>query len=127
MTRTLSLTAAVFALCMSCGPEPESSTEGGTMPSSGAITCESLRGAHLRSVLTTFPSGLGPDGPLLGRQFLSFTADGRGYEWTHDDMTNSGSCSCSENVVRADEAAAAALDPLTGILTWNGIEFERVK
>lgn len=48
MKRTHSVTAAVFALCMSCSPEPESSTEGGTMPSSGAITCDSLRGALYR-------------------------------------------------------------------------------
>lgn len=93
--------------------------------------CDALRGAHFRS-RQQFAAGLGPDGVELGHQFIRFSADGQRYEWTREDMTSSGNCSCSGGVVRAsgsptsDKPFAGRYDPSSGVLIWEGLEFLRV-
>ena len=120
-----------LAACAACTPEPPP-TEAGTMPTRAAVACESLRGAHFRTVLANYPAGLGPDGVLTGRYYLNFDSSGQSYEYNREDFTMRGSCNCKENVLRVqvsglNTSISASLDPLTGILTWEGMEFERVK
>src|SRR5262245_20509774 len=94
--------------------------------------CEALRGARFQS-RALFPAGLGPDGPEPGHQVLGFSADGRSYEWTREDMSASGACTCDAGRIEAAGSeltrgmpVIGVLDPVTGILTWDGIEFELV-
>jgi hypothetical protein len=93
--------------------------------------CAALRGARFRSRLE-FPAGLGPDGVEVGHQFLTFSADGRTYEWTREDMTSSGACTCTDGVLSASAPPAGDGKPIvarfelaSGTLTWSGIEFVR--
>lgn len=94
-------------------------------------SCGELRGARFQS-RALFPAGMGQDGPVLGHQYLSFSADGKRYEWTREDMTGSGDCACDAGRVQGagsgltrGKSVVGVLDPVTGFLAWDGIEFER--
>ena len=117
----------VALLLVSCARAPEPVT-----PAPPPVaSCDELRGARFQS-RALFPAGMGQDGPVLGQQYLSFSADGKRYEWTREDMTGSGDCACDAGRVRGagsgltrGKPVAGVLDPVTGVLMWDGIEFER--
>ena len=127
---TLSAFGLVFVIACSRSTAPEPASPAPVRPEDP--TCDSLRGARFRSRVVV-PAGLGPDGPEIGHQFVSFSSEGLRYEWTREDMTFTGDYSCDRGKIQAAGAPFTdgkpffgVLDPKTDVLTWGELEFERV-
>jgi hypothetical protein len=86
-----------------------------------------------RVVGTTFVSveelecGLGPDGPVPCHWQITFEEDGD-LVWTYSDVGESGTYACQGGNLLVDGVDVMdgdiAFDPATGILTWDGVEYE---
>ena len=128
--RPVLATLALLLALGACAPD-RGATPAQVSPAAEDTACAALSGARFRS-RAVFPAGLGPDGPVPGHQWVSFSVDGRQYQWTFEDMSFSSGCSCAQGEVRASGAAftdgrafTAHFDVTSGVLTWNEIAFER--
>ncbi len=106
-----------------------SGTSGGSSASGASSTgstgapgdaCDIIEGLTYGS-LEPMECGLGPMGPELCTWTISFTAGG--WEWNHSDVQESGRYTCTGFDIDGG-TYSGWLDPMTGILTWEGAEYE---
>ncbi len=88
------------------------------------VLCEQIVGTTFLSV-EQLECGLGPEGPVLCNWQITFEADGD-YLWTYSDVGEGGSYVCQGGnfLVFGGSDVDFDLDTATGILTWDGVEYE---
>ena len=102
------------------GAEVDASTDG----TATSTVCEALDGMQYESV-DQHECGRGPNGPLMCHWQISF-ADGR-FNWSYSDVMESGPYTCDGNTITAGQPNrdyTGTIDPATGRLTWQGIEYQ---
>ncbi|MCG3136773.1 MAG: hypothetical protein HJJLKODD_00609 [Phycisphaerae bacterium] len=89
------------------------------------MDCENLSEAAFRSV-EIYDLGLGPDGPVPGHWTIYFE-DGH-YTWNYTDVVNTGNFICSDGeilrVTKTGLESTGTFDSTTGILVWQGREYQ---
>lgn len=86
--------------------------------------CAALDGMQYESV-ELHECGRGPNGPLMCNWQISF-ADGR-FSWSYSDVMESGLYTCDGATitsVQSERNYMGTIDPGTGRLTWQGIEYQ---
>jgi len=72
--------------------------------------------------------GLTPSGPAEGYFFINFGENGR-VSWNYGDALGGGDFRCEGNEIIArngNYTEEGAYDPLTGVLTWEGLRYRAV-
>jgi hypothetical protein len=85
--------------------------------------CEQIVGTTFSSV-EELECGLTPMGPQLCHWTVVFEEDGD-YLWQYSDVGQGGTYTCEGGVISVDNDPdlEASYDPVTGILTWDGVEY----
>ena len=89
--------------------------------------CNLISDSSFRSI-NQYESGLGPNGGIMGYWRIAF--QGGKFQWGHSDVSESGTYICNNNVLQVkffDHSITARYDGGKEILTWDGIEYKRVK
>jgi len=88
------------------------------------VLCEQIVGTTFLS-LEELECGLTPDGPELCHWQITFEEDGN-YLWMHSDVGEGGTYVCQGGnfFVVGGSDVDFDVDPVTGILTWDGVEYE---
>lgn len=104
----------------SSGSGGSGSETGGSDTSAPADACDTIDGKTYTS-LEQMECGLGPMGPVPCNWTITFTAGD--WEWAYSDVIETGTYTCSGNDIDGG-TYGGSLDPTTGILTWEGAEYE---
>ncbi len=88
--------------------------------------CDMAVGTYLS--LEEYECGLSPDGVEMCQWSVSLEFSGE-YVWMYSDIGEGGNFACKDGVITLDNAPSheASLDPETGILTWDGIQYGPVE
>lgn len=86
--------------------------------------CEEIVGTTFQSV-DELECGLGPMGPVLCHWTLQFAEDGN-FMWMYSDVGEGGGYTCIQGEITLEglETPDHLYDPETGILTWDGVDYE---
>jgi hypothetical protein len=123
---------AIIALAAACGSGDDGGDDAGegtesTGESTGGVSdaCEVIAGQTYASV-EELECGVGPGGPDLCKWTIEFDTSGH-FAWYFSDTMESGSYYCNGLTVVATGASMSfqsTLDPVTGVLTWDGEDYE---
>ena len=101
-----------------------------------ADDCDLISNSSFRSI-NQGEVGLGPNGPEMGYWGIQFQKSTTlsdyselTFDWGHSDVSESGTYTCKNNVLQAkfsNYSMTAYYDGAKEILTWGGVEYERVK
>lgn len=88
--------------------------------------CDDIVGTTFQSVEQQ-ECGLGKDGPILCNWTLDFGADGS-FLWMYSDIGEGSNYTCIGGVIMLEglETPDHSYDPGTGILDWDGLDYEAV-
>ena len=92
-----------------------------------AGTCDAISGKKFLSIDRQVV-GLTPSGPAEGYFFINFGENGK-VSWNYGDALGGGDFRCEGNEIIArngNYTEEGAYDPLTGVLTWEGLRYRAV-
>ena len=116
LTRIVTISATSFVLLIGAA-----FSQAQDAPSTGSVgTCDVIDGKTYISVVE-MEVGLSPNGlAAMGKWRVRFS-NGR-WDWGHSDVTETGNYTCNGTSIVGGRYSGS-LDPMTGVLTWEGAEY----
>lgn len=88
--------------------------------------CPVITHSHFVSVRNDFVVGMGPGGSVTDHAYIDFSKNTFSGLGQSGDVGVGGTYTCAHNVLRLN-FDKATFDHNTEILTWNGVEYVRVR